>query len=870
MLVRKIVAFVISVVLVFASYVNPVIAANQGVSSISDGVINSQLQPAAKSVKDSIVIDDKIKAALEKAAESDATAQTPSAQGTNTLNNTEDHTASQGQVTTEELSPYVSKSFPQTDPAVVAIVQKFTKDGVLDYAGLAKYLQDTNDVELAAKVLEAFTPDIRYFTGEAPKGFHESEKKLIASMTDITFLDNVKKQVVADYNKDKDSGFAYWDIENSIDNRTKEIKKGDLRVSVEAKSVIDKFTKEGVVDYKGLASYLEKLGDAKLAASVIKALVVVQTGSHQSPPPIDASKAQELVNAINDVNLLTGMKQYFPATGNELQRMINAGAIQSINTRIAEIKIGTFEAKAVIDKFTKEGVVDYKGLASYLEKLGDAKLAASVIKALVVVQTGSHQSPPPIDASKAQELVNAINDVNLLTGMKQYFPATGNELQRMINAGAIQSINTRIADIKSGTVEAKSVIDKFTKEGVIDYAGLAKYLQNKGDAKLALKVLETLVDPMILRKYTEAQASGVKDDAAMSQLYYNTFGKVEQLIGQMSNVRFLESIKKAAGPLYRDIRVLNAESAADTAQQGEASMISSDLVAKINWKVQGIINRIDKRIEDIKSGTVEAKSVIDKFTREGVIDYAGLAKYLQNKGDAKLALKVLETLVDPMILRKYTEAQASGVKDDAAMSQLYYNTFGKVEQLIGQMSNVRFLESIKKAAGPLYRDIRVLNAESAADTAQQGEASMISSDLVAKINWKVQGIINRIDKRIADIKNVKAQTLIEKYTKDGVFNYTELAKYLQNSSDAGLAVQVIEALSKIGDTMVSVTTDRIDGPGESYTVNANVANLIDSMTDTAFLKKIKAGVITDKNVSMLIDDRIRAITIENIDSIIDR
>jgi hypothetical protein len=98
MLARKVLALLISAVIVFTSLVNPAIAASQSASSIPESTINNELKPASQPVKDSVIINEKLKTLIKQADESNpvtpATTQTPGVDSANTSNNIENKTVS--------------------------------------------------------------------------------------------------------------------------------------------------------------------------------------------------------------------------------------------------------------------------------------------------------------------------------------------------------------------------------------------------------------------------------------------------------------------------------------------------------------------------------------------------------------------------------------------------------------------------------------------------------------------------------------------------------------------------------------------------------------------------------------------------------
>jgi hypothetical protein len=93
------------------------------------------------------------------------------------------------------------------------------------------------------------------------------------------------------------------------------------------------------------------------------------------------------------------------------------------------------------------------------------------------------------------------------------------------------------------------VIEKYTKDGVIDYAGLARYLQRKKNTKLAAGVMNSL-------KRTIETSKPI--DGGSERTYNVDMSQVNSLLDKMTSRNFLRRLEKYVYRHNPDRLLLNA------------------------------------------------------------------------------------------------------------------------------------------------------------------------------------------------------------------------------------------------------------------------------------------------------------------------
>jgi len=218
--------------------------------------------------------------------------------------------------------------------------------------------------------------------------------------------------------------------------------------------------------------------------------------------------------------------------------------------------------------------------------------------------------------------------------------------------GSSQQYNTQkpVNDMVAlPVITPEKIIAKYTnpKTGVIDYKGLADYLQKRGDTKLAADVLTHLIKT-VKHKLTGGNGYDLKD--------------LNGVLSQMTDMKFLKNVNELI-----------------------ASQKTTNIVGNIS-KQSVLLKAVGDRFNTLAAGNPAGliAAYTDNTGKQSLIDYKGLGSYLEKKGDAKLTGDVLIGLVDRTV-----------VVDRTIIGSTQFN-LTKVKTLLGTMSNVMQLQSVAK------------------------------------------------------------------------------------------------------------------------------------------------------------------------------
>jgi len=618
-----------------------------------------------------------------------------------------------------------------------ALIAKYTgANGVINYAGLASALLQSNNPELAANVLS-----LMYGKADVSRPWQKQSTWLIAAfkVSDASFM--LKVRDVCDKRSLKPTEAAKY----------KAISQGIMQ------DVSNKIIMKNGSNSASLAQDLIKLNDSKLVTAVLFQLTKTVQGS--TGLLIYTAATEKAVKALYDAG--ASGKALLTASKAELGSMVNnkvATAILNVINKIFSTELTP--AGSLIEKYTNDnGVIDYNGLAAELGSTNDSELTVSV---LTMLSNGG-------DTTKAKALIGALtlDSANHWLGVRNLLDAKAAE----VGLSSMYGTLARAIDIQIAT----KLVEKNSDYRGINGPALAADLVSLNDAKVSMA---------LFTKYYTPETIGTLVSHLMSK-------------GE-AGINLLRAVKAELRKYVRVDTTVNTAAfitAIDNVMHLDAAVLLGDYTSS-----QGVIDYagLAKEVERLNKKDIVV-ALMGKLTAEqtkSLLNNMKNAKLLYSVLNSMPQADVNYAAVANRVIAIYSANPQQLIKDNTVKDVIVYSEIAKQLEKLGSgalagkvLGALVYQDSFAQIR---YDRVNLLLAQ-ITDVALLTEAR---NNVVCVFPQAVAQVQTLIDARIMELNNADAVQLIKQYTdENGVINYDGLASALVSGNDAELAAKVLATLS---------------------------------------------------------------------------